>query len=249
MSGHSKWSTIKHKKAAADAKRGKIFTRVIREITVAARSGGADPEGNARLRTAVNAARAANMPKDNIEKAIKKGTGELPGASFEEIVYEGYGPNGVAFFVEVVTDNRNRTLPEIRHLFAKYGGSLAETNSVAWMFEKKGYIVVERSDVPDEDRLLEIVLEAGGDDLQEDGGNMEIFTAPDAFAPVVSAMESAGIQPRSSSVDMIPQNVVRCEPDQARKVLNMLEALEEHEDVQNVWANFDIDDEVFEERG
>jgi len=249
MSGHSKWSTIKHKKAAADAKRGKIFTRVIREITVAARAGGADPEGNARLRTAINAARAANMPKDNIEKAIKKGTGELPGASFEEIVYEGYGPNGVAFFVEVVTDNRNRTLPEIRHLFAKYGGSLGETNSVAWMFEKKGYIVVERSDVPDEDRLLEIVLEAGGEDLKEDGGNMEIFTSPEAFAPVVSAMESAGIQSRSSSVDMIPQNVVRCEPDQARKVLNMLEALEEHEDVQNVWANFDIDDEVFEERG
>ena len=248
MSGHSKWSSIKHKKAAVDAKRGRAFTRLIREITVAARAAGADPEGNPRLRIAISLARAANMPKDNIDKAIKKGTGELPGASYEEIVYEGYGPNGVAFFVEAVTDNRNRTLPEIRHLFTKHGGSLGETNSVAWMFEKRGYVVVARSDVPDEDRLLELVLEAGGEDLKEDGENMEIFTPPDAHAQVVRALEGAGIHPRTSSVGMIPKNSVRCEADRARKVLNMVEALEDHDDVQNVWANFDIDDDVLEER-
>ena len=248
MSGHSKWSTIKHKKAAQDAKRGTIFTRLIREITVSARMGGGDIEGNARLRTAVAAAKAANMPKDNIGKAIKKGTGELPGVTYEEVVFEGFGPNGVAFYVEAMTDNRNRTLPEIRHLFAKHGGHLGDSNSVAWMFEKKGVLLVDRSGVPDEDKLLEIVLEAGAEDMREAEDSLEIITPVDAHGRVASALEGAGIGPRSSSLEMIAQNAIRCEADQARKVLNMMETLEEHDDVQNVWANFDIDDEVLEER-
>ncbi|MGD8376964.1 MAG: YebC/PmpR family DNA-binding transcriptional regulator [Acidobacteriota bacterium] len=248
MSGHSKWSTIKHKKAAADAKRGQVFTRIIREITVAARQGGGDPEGNPRLRTAVNAARAANMPKDNIEKAIKKGTGELPGVTFEEVVYEGYGPAGVAFYVEAMTDNKNRTLPEIRHLFTKKGGNLAESNSVAWIFEKKGFLVVSGEDA-DEETLLETVLDAGAEDVREEGDHWEIYSPPDSLGAVSEALQAAGITPQSASVEMIPQNSVRCEGEQARKVLNMMDALEEHDDVQNVWANFDIDDEILAERG
>jgi YebC/PmpR family DNA-binding regulatory protein len=249
MSGHSKWSTIKHKKAAADAKRGKVFTRVIKEITVSARIGGGDPGGNPRLRTALAAAKAANMPKDNIEKAIKKGTGELPGVTYEEVVFEGYGPSGVAFYVETLTDNKNRTLPEIRHLFSKYGGNLGETNSVAWMFEKKGYVVVGSDQVPDEDTLLEVALEAGGEDVKEEGDAWAITSAPESHRQVVEALEAAGIVPRSSAIEMIPKNSVRCEAEQARKVLNMLEVLEDHEDVQNVWANFDIDDAILEECG
>jgi YebC/PmpR family DNA-binding regulatory protein len=248
MSGHSKWSTIKHKKGALDAKRGKIFTRLIREITISARSGGGDVEGNPRLRTAVTAARAANMPKDNIDKAIKKGTGELAGTVIEEVVYEGYGPSGVAFLVEVVTDNRMRTTPEIRHMFSKYGGSLAESNSVAWMFEKKGYFVVDRAAVPDEDKLLEIVLEAGGEDVRDDGESLEIITPPEAHAQVAAALDRAGLRPRASSVSWLPKNTVRCEAEQARRVLNMFDAFEDHDDVQNVYANFDVDDSILEDR-
>jgi len=248
MSGHSKWSTIKHKKGALDAKRGKIFTRLIREITISARTGGGDVEGNPRLRTAVTAARAANMPKDNIDKAIKKGTGELAGTVFEEVVYEGYGPSGVAFLVEVVTDNRMRTTPEIRHMFSKYGGSLGESNSVAWMFEKKGLFVVDRAAVPDEDKLLEIVLEAGGEDVRDDGDSLEIVTPPETHAHVAAALERAGLTPRASSLGWLPKNTIRCEAEQARRVLNMFDAFEDHDDVQNVYANFDVDDSILEDR-
>jgi len=246
MSGHNKWSTIKHKKAAQDAKRGKAFTRVIKEITVSARIGGGDPEGNPRLRTAVAAAKAVNMPKDNIEKAILKGTGALPGVTYEEVTYEGYGPNGVAFFVETLTDNKNRTLPEIRHLFAKHGGNLGETNSVGWMFEKRGCIFVG-SEQADEDRLLEIVLDAGGEDVSEEEEGWSIITAPEAHAKVAEALEAAGITPQRSAIEMIPKNTVQCDADQAPKVLNMMDSLEDQDDVQNVWANFEIDDAILEQ--
>ena len=247
MSGHSKWSTIKHKKAAQDAKRGKAFTRVIKEITVSARTGGGDLEGNPRLRTAVAAAKAVNMPKDNIEKAILKGTGALPGVTYEEVTYEGYGPSGVAFFVETLTDNKNRTLPEIRNIFAKHGGNLGETNSVGWMFEKRGCIFVNSDQVHDEDRLLEIVLAAGGEDVSEEDEGWAIVTSPEAHAKVAEAMTAAGITPQRSTIEMIAKNSVQCDVDPARKVLNMLESLEDHEDVQNVWANFEIDDAVLEQ--
>ncbi len=247
MSGHNKWSTIKHKKAAQDAKRGQAFTRVIKEITVSARTGGGDPEGNPRLRTAVAAAKAVNMPKDNIEKAILKGTGALPGITYEEVTYEGYGPSGVAFFVETLTDNKSRTLPEIRHMFAKHGGNLGETNSVAWMFEKRGCIFVGSEQLPDEDRLLEIVLDAGGEDVSEEDEGWAIVTSPEAHAKVADALTAAGITPQRSAIEMIAKNTVCCDVDQARKVLNMLERLEEHDDVQNVWANFEIDDAVLEQ--
>ena len=247
MSGHSKWSTIKHKKAAQDAKRGKAFTQVIKEITVSARTGGGDLEGNPRLRTAVAAAKAVNMPKDNIEKAILKGTGALPGVTYEEVTYEGYGPSGVAFFVETLTDNKNRTLPEIRNLFAKHGGNLGETNSVGWMFEKRGCLFVDSDQVPDEDRLLEIVLDAGGEDVSEEDEGWAIVTAPEAHAKVAEALTAAGITPQRSAIEMIAKNSVHCDADQARKVLNMMESLEDHEDVQNVWANFEIDDAVLEQ--
>ena len=245
MSGHSKWSTIKHKKGAADAKRGRIFTRLIREITIAARAGGGDPDGNPRLRTAILAAKEANMPADNITRAIKKGTGELEGATLEEVTYEGYGPGGVAVYVETVTDNKNRTLPEIRHIFSKHGGNIAASNSVAWMFEKKGYLVVDSAALP-EDRLLEIVLEAGADDMRQDGSNQEIFTSPEAFQGVKEALESKGVAIAASEVAMTPKNTVRAEGQTARKVLKLIEVLEEHDDVQHVWANFDIDESEME---
>jgi YebC/PmpR family DNA-binding regulatory protein len=245
MSGHSKWSTIKHKKAALDAKRGRIFTRLIREITVAARSGGGDMDGNARLRAAVAAAKEANMPADNITRAIKKGTGELEGATLEEVTYEGYGPGGVAVIVETVTDNKNRTLPEIRHIFSKHGGNMAAANAVAWMFEKKGYIVVESRSMP-EDQLLELVLEAGADDMRQDGDNMEIFTLPESFEAVKQALARRSVPVLSSEVSMVPKNTARAEGATARKVLNLVEALEEHDDVQHVWANFDIDESEME---
>ena len=248
MSGHSKWHTIKHKKAATDAKRGRLFTKVIKEITVAARAGGGDPEGNPRLRTVLEAARAANMPKDNIEKAIKKGTGELPGVSYEEVSYEGYGPGGVAVYVQALTDNRNRTLPEIRHLFTKYGGNLGESNCVAWMFEKKGYIVLSK-DKASEETLLEVVLEAGGDDVRDDGDNWEVLTPPDRVHAVKEVLAARGIQAASAEVSMVPRNTVRLEGKKAQQLLAMMEALEEHEDIQNVWANFDIDEaEISEQR-
>ena len=248
MSGHSKWHTIKHKKAATDAKRGRVFTKVIKEITVAARTGGGDPEGNPRLRTVLEAARAANMPKDNIEKAIKKGTGELPGVSYEEVSYEGYGPGGVAVYVQALTDNRNRTLPEIRHLFTKYGGNLGESNCVGWMFEKKGYIVLAK-DKASEETLLEVVLEAGGDDVRDDGDNWEILTPPERVQAVKEVLTGRGIPVTSSEVSMVPKNTVRLEGKKAQQLLSMMEALEEHEDIQNVWANFDIDEsEITEQR-
>ena len=248
MSGHSKWHTIKHKKAATDAKRGRVFTKVIKEITVAARTGGGDPEGNPRLRTVLEAARAANMPKDNIEKAIKKGTGELPGVSYEEVSYEGYGPGGVAVFVQALTDNRNRTLPEIRHLFTKYGGNLGESNCVGWMFEKKGYIVLAK-DKASEETLLEVVLEAGGDDVRDDGDNWEILTPPERVQAVKEVLTGRGIPVTSSEVSMVPKNTVRLEGKKAQQLLSMMEALEEHDDIQNVWANFDIDEsEITEQR-
>jgi len=248
MSGHSKWHTIKHKKGAADAKRGRVFTKIIKEITVAARVGGGDPNGNPRLRTVVAAAKAANMPKDNIDKAIKKGTGELPGVSYEEVSYEGYGPGGVAVFVQAVTDNRNRTLPEIRHLFSKYGGNLGESNCVAWMFEKKGYIVVPKSGVAEE-ALLDLVLESGGDDVREDGTNWEVLSAPERLEQVREAIAAKSIGVSTAEVSMVPKNTVKLEGKKAQQVLSMMEGLEEHEDVQNVWANFDIDEaEMDEER-
>jgi len=248
MSGHSKWHTIKHKKGAADAKRGRVFTKLIKEITVAARVGGGDPEGNPRLRTVVLAAKAANMPKDNIEKAIKKGTGELPGVSYEEVSYEGYGPGGVAVYVQTLTDNRNRTLPEIRHLFSKFGGNLGESNCVSWMFEKKGYIVIPKEKASEE-ALLEVVLDAGGDDVRDDGGNWEVLSPPERLHAVNEALSGKGISATSAEISMVPKNTVKIEGKKAQQLLSMMEALEEHEDVQNVWANFDIDEaEITEQR-
>ena len=248
MSGHSKWHTIKHKKAAADAKRGRVFTKLIKEITVAARIGGGDAEGNPRLRTVLLAAKSANMPKDNIEKAIKKGTGELPGVSYEEVAYEGYGPGGVALYVQALTDNRNRTLPEIRHLFTKYGGNLGESNCVSWKFEKKGYIVVPKEKASEES-LLEIVLEAGGDDVRDDGANWEILTPPERLHAANEALGARGVQVTSAEISMVPKDSVKVEGKKAQQLLSMMEALEEHEDVQNVWANFDIDEaEITEQR-
>jgi YebC/PmpR family DNA-binding regulatory protein len=242
MSGHSKWASIKHKKAAADSKRGKIFTRLIREIAVAARMGGGDPETNARLRKVISDAKAANMPNDNIKRAIQKGTGELEGASYEEMTYEGYGPGGVAIFLEVVTDNKNRTVAELRHIFSKNAGNIGESGCVAWMFDRKGYIVVEKAS-SSEDMLLDIILEAGADDLQEDGSNFEIFTAPDSYEGVVEALNEKGIPIAASNLGYIPQNYVQVEGKQAQQVLRLMEDLEDHDDVQNVWSNFDIDEE------
>src|SRR5437868_8002148 len=245
MSGHSKWATIKHKKGALDAKRGKIFTRLIKEISMAAKSGG-DPEKNPRLRTAVLAAKQENMPADNIKRAIQRGTGELPGVSYEEATFEGYGPGGVAILVEVSTDNRNRTVSEIRHAFGKNGGNMAEAGSVSWMFHKKGYIVVPKS-AAKEDDLMGIVLEAGADDLRDDGENWEVLTDPSGFEAVVEAVKKAGIQPASAEVVMIPQNYIKLEGSQATTMIRLVEALEEHDDVQNVHSNFDIDQKLLEE--
>ncbi len=247
MSGHSKWSKIKHVKGAQDAKRGKIFTKIIKEITIAARIGGGDPDGNPRLRTAIEAAKAANMPGDNIKRAIQKGTGELPGQQYEEVSYEGYGPGGVAIYVEVMTDNKNRTLPEIRHLFTKYGGNLGEHNSVAWMFEKRGYLVVDKGHVTEE-ALLETVLDAGGDDLRDDGESFEIFTSPEAFQTVRESLQKKGISIAAGEVAMIPKNRVHLEGKKAQNLLSMIEALEDHDDVQHAYANFDIADEELDRR-
>ncbi len=239
MSGHSKWATIKHKKGAADARRGKVFTKLIKEITVAARSGGADPDGNPRLRTAILAAKAENMPADNIKRAIQKGTGELPGAQYEEVVYEAYGPGGVAMMVEVATDNKNRTTSEIRHIFSKHGGAFGA--SVAWMFSKKGYIVVEKGKVG-EDALLDLVTNAGADDMRDDGSSWEILSPPENFHAVVEALKGAQIAPASSEVALVPQNYVKLTGKQAEQMLRLMEELEDHEDVQHVSANFDIDE-------
>ena len=245
MSGHSKWATIKHKKGALDAKRGKIFTRLIKEISIAAKSGG-DPDMNPRLRTAVAAAKAENMPADNIKRAIQRGTGELPGAVYEEFTLEGYGPGGVAVMLDINTDNRNRTVSEIRHVFGKNGGNMAAAGAVAYMFHKKGDIVVAKS-AASEDDLMNVVLEAGADDLRDDGENWEVVTDPSAFEAVVEAVKKAGITPVSASVAMIPQTYVKLEGQQAGTMIRLVEALEEHDDVQNVHSNFDIDEKLLEE--
>ena len=240
MSGHSKWASIKHRKADKDAKRGKIFTKLIKEITVAARLGGGDPEANARLRTVLLASKAANMPADNIKRAIKKGTGELPGVQYEEVVYEGYGPAGVAVYVEGMTDNKNRTLPELRHLFSKFGGHLGEANCVAWMFDKKGYLVVERKGKSDEE-IFEQAIEAGADDIREDGENLEVLTPTDRLEAVHEALSKSGVQIAAAQIAMVPKTTVKLEGSSVKKILGMMEALEDHDDVQHVWSNFDID--------
>ena len=245
MSGHSKWSTIKHKKGALDAKRGRIFTRLIKEITVSARMGGGNPDGNPRLRAAIQEAKTNNMPADNIKRAIQKGTGELPGVSYEEKTYEGYGPGGAAVLIQTMTDNSNRTTAELRHIFTKHAGNLAESNAVAWMFERKGYIVVPKGGIS-EDRLLEIILEAGGEDLRDDGENFEVVTSPDSIEEVRKGLESSQIKVAVAEVSMIPQNSVRLEGKKAQQMLTLMEALEDQEDVQKVFANFDIDDSEIE---
>jgi YebC/PmpR family DNA-binding regulatory protein len=248
MSGHSKWSSIKHKKAATDAKRGKVFTKLIKEITVSARLGGKDQNANPRLRTAIGAAKAANMPHDNIERAIKKGTGELPGVSYEEVTYEGYGSGGVAVLIHAMTDNRNRTVAEIRHLFSKHGGNMAEAGAVGWMFEKKGVILVE-TDKAEEDLLLELSLEAGADDLQTEEGNYVVTTSTEAFEVVREALSKNNIPLISSELSMVPQNTVELDADKARQVLKLMDAIEDHDDVQDVYSNFDIPDSIMEEVG
>jgi YebC/PmpR family DNA-binding regulatory protein len=245
MSGHSKWATIKHKKGALDAKRGKIFTRLIKEISIAAKTGG-DPEKNPRLRTAVAAAKAENMPSDNIKRAIQRGTGELPGVSYEEITFEGYGPGGVAVLVEVTTDNRNRTVSEIRHCFGKNNGNMGEAGSVSWMFGKKGYIVVPKS-AAKEDDLLNIILDNGGEDLRSDDENFEIYTDPGAYESVLEAIKKAGIKPTANEVSMVPQNYIKLEGAQVNQMIRLIEALEENDDVQNVYSNFDFDEKQLEE--
>jgi YebC/PmpR family DNA-binding regulatory protein len=247
MSGHSKWATIKHKKAALDAKRGKSFTRLIKEITIAARAGG-DPDGNPRLRTAVNAAKAASMPADNIKRAIMRGTGQLEGATIDEVTFEGYGPGGVAVLVEVATDNRNRTVSEIRHLFGKNGGNMGEAGCVAWLFHKRSLIVVPKEKMG-EDQLMELALNAGADDLKDEGENWSIVSPPEAHEAVLQAVQKAGITPAVQEVTMIPQTQVKLEGKQAQAMLRMTEAFEEHEDVQNVYANFDIEEHEMEAVG
>ncbi|MBO0912028.1 MAG: YebC/PmpR family DNA-binding transcriptional regulator [Acidobacteria bacterium] len=246
MSGHSKWATIKHKKGALDAKRGKIFTRLIKEISIAAKNGGGDPDSNPRLRTAVAAAKAENMPADNIKRAIQRGTGELPGATYEEFMLEGYGPGGVALLLDINTDNRNRTVSEIRHAFGKNGGNMAEAGAVSWMFHKKGDLSIPKA-AAKEDELMSIVLEAGAEDLKDDGESWEVVTDPSAFEAVVEAVKNAGIQPTSAEVAMIPQTYIKLEGQQATQMIRLVEALEEHDDVQNVHANFDIDQKLLEE--
>jgi YebC/PmpR family DNA-binding regulatory protein len=242
MSGHSKWSTIKHKKGALDAKRGKLFSKFIKEITVAARMGGGDQNANARLRSAVAAAKAANMPKDNIERAIKKGTGELSGFSLEEISYEGYGPGGIAIMVHVLTDNKNRVVADIRHLFSKYNGNLGETNCVSWMFEKKGYVSLDK-DAVDEDTLYGIALGQGAEDITDQGDTYEILIEPDVLNSLRETLETKGIKYNTAEISMIPKTTVRVAGKSAQQALKLLELLEDHDDIQSVYSNFDIDDE------
>jgi YebC/PmpR family DNA-binding regulatory protein len=247
MSGHSKWATIKHKKGALDAKRGKIFTRLIKEISIAAKNGGGDSDSNPRLRTAILAAKAENMPADNIKRAIQRGTGELPGATYEEFALEGYGPGGVAILLDINTDNRNRTVSEIRHVFGKNGGNMASAGAVAYMFQKKGDIIIPKSAATADD-LMNIIIEAGGEDEPiDDGENWEILTPPSAYEAMLEAVKKAGITPASSSVAFIPQNYIKLEGQAANTMIRLMEALEEHDDVQNVHANFDIDQKLLEE--
>lgn len=247
MSGHSKWSTIKRKKGANDAKRGKIFTKLIKEITIAAKSGGGDPEGNPRLRSAVTAAKGENMPKENIDRAIKKGTGDLDGVAFEEILYEGYGPGGVAVLVETMTDNKNRTVADIRHYFAKSGGNLGESGCVAWMFDKKGTLAVGKEGI-NEEELMDLALEAGAEDVVEEEDSFQIITAPEAFNDVVEQLEKKTLAFSEATLSMIPRNTIEVtEEKTARSLLRLLENLEDHDDVQKVHANFDIDDELMDQ--
>ena len=242
MSGHNKWSTIKHKKGAADAKRGKIFSKIIKEISIAARMGGGDPDGNPRLRVAVNAARAANMPKENVDRAIKRGTGELDGVNYEEIIYEGYGPGGVAVIVEALTDNKNRTVAEIRHIFDKYNGNLGESGCVSWIFEKKGMIVVPSEGLT-EDEVMELALEAGAQDVTSEEDSFEIKTEQQDFEAVRQSVEAKGWKIESAEITMIPQNTVRLDGKKAEQMLKMMDALDDHDDLQKAFANFDISDE------
>ena len=244
MSGHSKWATIKHKKAALDAKRGKAFTRIIKEIMIAARQGG-DPDMNPRLRTAITAAKAGSMPAENIKRAIMRGTGELEGGQIDEIVFEGYGPGGAAVLVNVATDNRNRTVSEIRHVFSKNGGNLGELGSVSWMFERKGQILIEK-DKAGEDQLMAIALDAGADDLRDDGESWEVISPPEAHDSVLQAIQTAGIPTVSAEVAMVPKNLMKLEGKNAQGMLRLSEALEEHDDVQNVYSNFDVDEKELE---
>ncbi len=246
MSGHSKWSQIKRKKGVADAKRGQVFTKLIKEITVAARFGGGDPEGNARLRTAIAAAKAENMPKDNIERAIKKGTGELAGVTYEEFPYEGYGPGGAAVLVEVLTDNKNRTTAEIRHIFSRSGGNLGEAGSVAWMFHKKGYIVIDKTAV-DESKLMDVTLDVGAEDIEAGDKEYEVTTDPQKLDAVKKALDKAGIKYQVAELTMYPQSTVAIDGKHAEQMLRLMEQLEEHDDVQKVYANFDISDKVMEQ--
>ena len=246
MSGHSKWSSIKHKKAIVDAKRGKIFTKIIREITAAARTGGGDPETNPRLRTAILTAKGANMPADNIERAIKKGTGELEGVSYDEVVYEGYGPQGVAVLVACLTDNKNRTTAEVRSIFTKGGGNMAGAGSVAWIFEKKGLILVDKSKTS-EDQLMDIVSEAGAEDLSVEEDKFEVTTSPQDFEAVKQALQTAKIDVESTELTMLPKNLVKVTAESARSVIKLIDSLEDHDDVQNVYVNSDIPDEVMKE--
>jgi YebC/PmpR family DNA-binding regulatory protein len=245
MSGHSKWHTIKHKKGAADAKRGKVFTRIIKELTVAARNGGGDPDSNPRLRTVIADAKQVNMPADNIKRAIRRGTGEEAGVTYDEVTYEGYGPGGAAVIVETLTDNRNRTVSEMRHAFSKYGGNLGEANSVAWMFDKKSVVAVAKDKVAEE-ALMSAVLEAGADDMRDDGDNWEVVSAPDAHGAVVDAVKALGVEPESASVAMVPQNYVKLEGRAAQQMLKLMDVLEEHDDTKNVWSNFDIEEKEIE---
>jgi YebC/PmpR family DNA-binding regulatory protein len=246
MSGHSKWSSIKHKKGAADAKRGKIFTKLIKEITVAARMGSSgDPNMNPRLRTAIAAAKAENMPKDNIERAIKKGTGELEGVNYEEAVYEGYGPGGAAVLVESLTDNKNRAVSEIRHLFSKNGGSMGEAGCVAWMFTKKGYMSIDKASI-EEDRLMEAALEAGAEDIREDDGIFEVITAPEDFEAVKTALENASVAFEDSEITMLPQSTTSLLGKEAELMIRLMDGLEDCEDVQRVYTNADIPEEMVE---
>ncbi len=245
MSGHSKWATIKRKKGAKDAERGRLFTRLIREITIAAKNGGGDESGNPRLRAAIAAAKAANMPAKNIENAIKKGTGELPGTVYEEVTYEGYGPGGIAIYIEVVTDNKNRTVAELRHLLSKHGGNLGESGSVAWMFKKTGVITVSAASTTEDD-LMVVALDAGADDIQKDDGVFRVLTPPYDLEKVKAAIQGAGIAVESAEVTMEPTSTVHVEGKQAEQVLKLMDVLEEHDDVQNVYSNFDIDEQTME---
>jgi YebC/PmpR family DNA-binding regulatory protein len=246
MAGHSKWANIKHRKGAVDAKRGKIFTKLIKEITVAARMGGGDPAANPRLRSAIAAAKAVNMPKDNVERGIKKGTGELEGVSYEEILYEGYGPGGVAVLVECMTDNRNRTVADVRSFFSKANGNLGESGCVSWMFDKKGSIMIDKETI-DEEKLMDIALEAGAEDVVDEDGVFQVLTAPEDFETVREALENDGIAYSEASLSMIPQNVVEVNDEKtATQLMKLIDNLEDNDDVQHVHANFDIPDEIIE---